>query len=220
MKTRMIRLFSLALLFTTSVSAWAEPYEVPQSETSTQPRQEPSSGRFLRRLIIEGSLVNAGYQGGDTSRYKKPNGYSAGLLLDLVGTANLVIETGVLYRQLGTSLENSVEDRDFTANYISVPVSAKYYFGGQEGTSLYAKAGVMGSTLISNNSLYTTPTTKIGARRWETSLLAGLGFKLNVATATDVLVEADYARAFESVFPDTDIYRSDFSGTLGLAFAL
>ncbi len=197
---------------------------VAEEGTSTgryESQPDQSSDRFFRRVILTGSLVNAGYQGGGSSRYNNANGYSAGVLLDLAGTSNLVLETGALYRHLGTTVDNGLaRDNAYTANYLSVPITAKYYFNGQENTSFYAKAGLMGSTLVSDNTAYIAPTTKIGARSWEASLLGGLGFKVNVASSSDLLIEADYNRSIQSVFPGTDIYRSDLTGSLGVAFNL
>ena len=187
---------------------------------ATNTRESPTSGRIIRRVIFEGSLTNAGYEGGQASRYSKANGYAAGALFDLLGGGNLVLETGLLYRQIGTSVDNGVNHDDFTGHYLSVPASLKYYFSGQEHTSIYIKGGVMGSTLVSGNQIYTTPTSKIGARSWETSFLAGLGLKLDLSPMTGIVAEADYNRAVDSIFPDSNIYRSDFSGTLGLALNL
>jgi opacity protein-like surface antigen len=170
--------------------------------------------------MVEASLSNIGFQGDDSTRYSSANGYSAGALVDLLGTSNLVLETGVLYRQLGTTYKNGLGDNRFTANYISVPISAKYYFSGQEVTSLYLKAGVMGSTLISDNTVYATPTTRIGARSWETAFLAGVGVKVNLSDVSDLIVEGDYSRSIESVFNNASIYRSDLSAALGFAVNL
>jgi len=189
------------------------------SET-TAPRQASSPERFFRRLIVEGALVNAGTEGGDISRYSKPNGYSAGVLFDLLGTQELVLETGVLYRQFGTTVENSFGDNSFTANYISVPVSAKYYFNGQENTSPYLKAGAMGSTLISNNTIYASRTLQLGPNAWETALLAGLGIKVNLTSSSDLLIEADYTRSLDSVFTNQNVYRSDLGAALAVAVNL
>jgi hypothetical protein len=179
-----------------------------------------SPDRFVRRLIVEGSFANAGYQGGDSPRYSSPNGYAAGGVADLLGSNELVLETGVLYRQFGTNYSNGLGNNSFTANYISVPVDAKYYFSGQEATSLYLKLGVLGSTLISNNNYYPTPTTQIGAKAWETAALGGIGAKFAMTSATDVIVEADYARALDSVFDGYNVYRSDFIGSVGVALNL
>jgi len=210
------------LLFTflscASPSAFGADYGA-SSETSVT-NENRDQDRFFRRVIFEGSLANAGYQGGGSSRYSNPNGYSAGVLLDLLGRGGLVLETGAVYRQFGTTYNNGVGDNKFTANYISIPVDVKYYLSGQETTSLYFKAGVMGSTLISNNTMYSTPTTQIGARSWETALLGGLGVKFNLSSATDLLLEADYSRSVDSVFNDANVYRSDLSAALGLAINL
>ncbi len=179
-----------------------------------------SPDRFFRRLIFEASFANAGYEGQDSPRYSRPNGYHAGLLFDLLGTGGLVLETGALYRQFGTTYNNGLAENDFTANYISIPIDAKYYLSGQEATSLFIKAGVMGSTLISNNTMYSTPTNQIGARSWETAFLVGAGVKFNLTGATDLLFEVGYNRSIDSVMNNVDIYRSDLSAALGLALNL
>lgn len=218
-RTNSVILFTLISLGCLSNPAFGASEDGGNNQTDIS-RQSSSPARAVRRIIIEGSLVNAGYEGGDSSRYSQPNGYSAGILFDLFGTAKMVLETGALYRQLGTTIDNGLGSNSLTANYISVPVSAKYYFNGQENTSLYMKAGAMGSTLISNNTYYATPTTQIGARAWETALLAGLGLKFNLGANSDLLVEADYTRALDSLFAGSSVYRSDLSAALGLAFNL
>ncbi len=211
-------LMSLVLTGFTS-AAFSQDNAGGTSET-TSPRSASSPDRFFRRIMVEGSLVNAGWEGGDTSRYSRPNGYAVGILFDLIGTEKLVLETGALYRQLGTTVENGLGDNSFTANYISVPLSAKYYFSGQESTSLYLKAGAMGSTLLSNNTIYATRTTQVGPNKWETAVLAGVGVKFNLASSTDLLLEANYTRAIDSVFSDQNIYRSDLAAALGVAVNL
>ncbi len=190
-----------------------------RSETSITSSEQPAN-RFLRRIFIEGSLSNVGYEGQGAPRYSRPNGYTAGALLDLLGQNKLVLETGALYRQIGTTIDNGLGDNSLTANYVSVPISGKYYFSGQEANSLYLKAGVMGSTLISSNTIYATQTIKVGPRNWETAVLAGVGMKFDITPAADLVLEGTYARALESAFADSDIYRSDLNVALGMAFDL
>ncbi len=194
-----------------------EPGASSQTSVSNPNRSEE---RFFRRIIFEGSFANAGYEGDHSSRYSRPNGYSAGILFDLLGNGGMVLETGALYRQFGTTYNNGLSENDFTANYISVPLDLKYYFNGQESTSVFIKAGVMGSTLISDNTMYSTPTTQIGAKSWETDFLVGGGFKFNLSTSTDLLIEVDYSRSIDSVMNAVSLYRSDLSAALGLALNL
>ena len=219
----MIRNYSFLVLMFTFLTCFStllhgDDY-VPSSQTSIG-YQSRSEDRFVRRIIVEGSLANAAYQGDQSSRYTKPNGYSAGVLLDLLGSRDVVLETGAMYRQFGTTYNNGLGDNTFTANYISVPIDAKFYLSGQEVTSLYLKAGFLGSTLISNNTMYATPTSQFGARSWETAFLGGLGAKFNLTSSTDLLVEVDYSRSIDSVFNDTTVYRSDLSAALGFAMNL
>jgi opacity protein-like surface antigen len=208
---------SVAALTFLSVSALAQEETTTRTSVTGESR---APDRFVRRIMVEGSLANAGYQGDTEGRYSKPNGYTAGILADLIGSDKMVLETGVLYRQFGTDYASGIGPNTFTANYISVPLAAKYYFRDQEETSFYMKGGVMGSTLISDNRLYETATSQFGARAWETAFLVGLGMKFNLTAATDLLVEADYSRSIDSVFNNYSVYRSDISGALGLAINL
>ena len=84
----------LALAFGMSFSIGALAQENSGSSQSTITSEGRSPDRFLRRVIFEGALANAGYQGDNTDRYSKPNGYSAGAVVDLLGSQNLVLETG------------------------------------------------------------------------------------------------------------------------------
>ncbi len=209
---------SILVGFMSGVAQAASDYNM--SESSLPTRTASSEGRFARRLMVEGALLNAGFEGGDNSRHNQPNGYSAGLLGDFIGTGLIVMEAGALYRQMGTTPQNGFGNNSFTANYISVPLSAKYYFTSQEFSSLYVKAGYMGSTLISNNTYYSSPTRQLGAQQWESAVLGGIGYKINLGSSTDILVEANYNRGLDSVFADSNVYRSDVSGALGFAMNL
>ena len=194
--------------------------DVDGSNTATTDSAYRDADRTFRRLIPEVSLANAGYEGGDSTRYSSPNGFAAGFMVDLFGKENLVMELGALYRQFGTTYSNGVLNNKYTADYISIPLTAKYYFSGQEVTSFFLKAGVMGSTLVSKNSTYQTPTTQIGARSWETAFVAGLGGKISMTDRTDFVIEADYSRSIDSVLNGANVYRSDLSGVLGVAINL
>ena len=220
----MIGKYSLVVLFFAFLGCWSFTAfgddEGGGSSHTSVTNENRSQDRFFRRINFEGTLANAGYQGDESTRYSKPNGYSAGVLFDLLGNGGLVLETGALYRQFGTTYNNGLGDNSFTANYISVPVDLKFYLSGQEATSFFLKAGVLGSTLISNNTMYATPTTQIGAKSWETAFLGGLGIKFNLSSATDLLLEVDYSRSIDSVFSDASIYRTDLSAALGFAVNL
>lgn len=194
--------------------------EDANTNTTSAGTTASSPDRFLRRIIFEGSLLNAGYEGSGTERYSKENGYAVGILFDLIGTHNWVFETGASYRHLGTDVNNGLGNNSLTANYISIPVSAKFYFSGQEGSSFYLKAGAMGSVLISNNTIYATPTTQVGPNAWETALLVGIGYKMQIASAADLIIEANYTRSINSVFSNDDIYRSDIGAAIGVAVNL
>ncbi len=171
---------------------------------------------FFRRIFVTASLMSAGYAGDDAERYTEPNGFSAGFLFDLAGQESFVLESGLLYRKLGNRVTDGFLGADYSGQYLSIPFAAKYYFGGQEATSLYVKGGLMGSLLVAENNTLLSP----GARSWETAFLAGLGYKVALARTTDLIVELDYTRALSSIFPGSSVYRSDLSAALGVGVDL
>jgi opacity protein-like surface antigen len=178
------------------------------------------SNRTVRRLLVEGSLTNIGYEGKDAARDSKVNGYTVGLLFDLFGSFNFVLETGALYRQLGITIDDRFGDSALPANYVSIPISGKYYFTSQNETSAYLKAGALESAMVSKNISYTKNEKVIKARTWETAMLVGLGIKTKLTSQTDVLFEGDYTRALESMFYDSSVYRSELSATIGIGINL
>ena len=182
------------------------------------PKQD--NERLIRRLMIEGSFSNAGFDGTHGNFYSKQNSYTIGMLTDLLGEKKWVLETGVLFRQSNTLIDNGITNNVYSANYISIPLSAKYYLSGQVGTSFYVKAGAMESNLISNDNVYASDNTLNKTRSWETALLAGIGAKINLSPATDILIEINYNRALESMLVNSSVYRSDINAALGLALNL
>lgn len=181
----------------------------------------PNENRFFRRIILGGGLINSGYEGADLSRYSRPNGYIAGILLDIIGTKKLVFEVGAQYRELVSNFEASAApDSTVVAQYLTVPVNAKYYFNGQNATSLFIKGGVLGSTLLSNNKIYSDQNKEIGPRLWETALQAGMGVKLNLSPYSDLIIEANYNRSVDPIYENSSIFRSDLIANAAVALTL
>ncbi len=166
--------------------------------------------RFFRRVILESSIVSSEYNGADAHHYIQPAGYNSGILVDIIGKENLVLETGALYRELLTVVDRDFSNSSIRSSYLVLPATAKYYLDGQEGTSFYCKAGLMGAT----------PTSSLQSNIWELAGFAGLGLKIHAFSDVDFLFEADYSRSFEAIFPDSDVYRSGFGIAVGIAINL
>lgn len=217
-----IKIIASVLAFVTvcgfSFSIFAEADSEGRSEARSDLSENRFPHRFVRRVIVEGSRTGMSHQGIDAPQYSNPMGYSTGLVFDIAGKRNFVVELGALYRQEDTTINNGFINDRFRTQYISVPLSAKYYFIDQEFSSPYVKVGAMGSFLVSDNTVTSASAQQVGAQSWETALMGGLGYKVYATTLLDFLVEADYIRGLDSLFPDTNAYRSDLSLGLGVAF--
>lgn len=151
--------------------------------------------RVVRRI-----LPTVGLTIGDTTI--KTSGMrvalGVGVLADLIGKENLVLETGLLYRQMGTSNDGGT----LALNYITVPVSAKYYLKGQASDGFYFKGGftpginVASSAYDSQNN-----STNISSdtNTFDFGFLLGVGGKYRFTESVSGFLEADYNRGLANV---------------------
>ncbi len=163
-----------------------------------------SEERLVRRIIPQASIILSDYKGADAPDYLNKNGFSVGALADLGTDYNLVLETGLLFRQFNAGSQFALWNTNYTNNYLSVPVAAKYYFSGQENTSFYVKGGAMGSTLVSQSTSSTPgnagPIYSVNDQNFEVSALGGFGAKFFISRDTDFVVEGVYTRDVNAIF--------------------
>jgi hypothetical protein len=190
-------------------------------------RTASSADRFVRRLIPQMSVIitdAGGTSNAAGSTYVTRNGFTAGALMDLGTGTHLVMESGLLYRQVGASNDNNLfGNTNFNARYLSVPLAAKFYFGGQEVGGLYLKAGVMGSALLGSDTSYSAGalnTTNVNGQQWNLSAIAGVGLKTYLTAGSDLVLEAGYLRDLTSVYTDQDVYNASYAATAGLSINL
>jgi hypothetical protein len=82
------------------------------------------------------------------------------------------------------------------------------------------KLGGIFSDFLTGSTAYQSSGRQIGAQYLEAAALAGVGMKVRVASGTDVLIEVDYSRGFDSIFNSTTDYRSDLGASIGVALNL
>jgi hypothetical protein len=207
MKFKLAVVAAISLL--SAVSFGASENNSGQIQTEA-PRRSSSEERIIRRINPQAGLIWSEYRGTDNKVYFGSNGFSAGATLDLFGTQKMVFETGLLYRQRNASADSGFGTTTFTARYLSVPADLKYYFNGQENTSLYIKAGAMGSNLLDSNTTRTVSgsTVNFNADQWELDGITGLGLKFYLSPSTDLFVEADYQRPWSNMFNGNYAYSA------------
>jgi hypothetical protein len=188
-----------------------------------QERVSSSNERFFRRIIPQVQWIYSSYQNPDVATLNR-QGWGAGATFDIGTAMNLVVETGLLYRQLNGGFQDTFGTSEFTNNYLSIPLDLKYYFAGQEMTSLYIKAGVMGSTLasstVTNSPGFAGSPQNAAGRTWETAGVAGVGLKFVTSKTSDFIVEADYNRPTDTLFTNATNYYSSWNISAGVGVNL
>lgn len=211
-----------AVLLLASVHAFADtdvngqPTSTARNAYSTYPDRGVVNRITPQVALVESTLVN---RDGSTD-FKYKSGLAAGVTAD-IGTSNVVLETGAVYKQLGTAVEGFGQTANLNLNYVTVPVLAKYYFS-PEPTTAFIKVGALPSFLVGKGNtaavgglIFDEPNTfDLGAQ-------AGLGGRIALGGGADLMLEATYARGFSKVFTNNaEIYNSAFGATAGLGIAL
>ena len=125
-------------------------------------------------------------------------GFAIGALADLLGNTNLVFETGLMYRQQGTTDLG----KTFALNYLSVPLSAKYYLYGQQANTPYFKAGLVPAFAVSKSISFEDGSSRDAGNDFNTFDLAGqlaVGGKIAVSKTASLILEANYLKGFTNV---------------------
>ena len=203
--------------------AMADTYEEGGVVTKKEKSMATRSEGAFSRIIPEISFISATLTGESAQDVNNKNGFGIGLLMDL-GHSNAVLETGVMYRQLGTfSNPPASIGSTLNLNYLSLPLIGKYYFSGQEESSAYIKAGFMPSLLVAKsveNDVYSTSYIR-GINSFDIQATVGLGGKIAIDGGTDFILEADYARGLFNIDAEGgSIYNSSFTVLAGLGISL
>ncbi len=155
--------------------------------------------RFVRRImptiglnIADTTIKTSGMR----------TGFGFGGLMDLWGQHEWVLETGVLYRQLGTSNQGTT----LALNYINVPISAKYYFMGQNSNTIYFKGGITpGFNVAATQSTDTTSTNvSKDVNTFDVGVIVGIGGRYLLSDSASIFLEGNYNRGLANVMNTTD----------------
>ncbi|MCC6277825.1 MAG: PorT family protein [Oligoflexia bacterium] len=201
----------------------------PGSKASQIETNTPStaSEAKISRMIPHVGLLLSSYTGIDGAGAETKTGFEVGALVDL-GRQKTVFETGVLYRQMGAysvaAIGGDTISSGIEADYLSVPLNAKYYVHGQNQTSLVLKGGIAPSYLISqrakssnmNGLSGSTEDTRLS--RFDLGLIMGVGGRLLTGEKSSLLLEATYYRGLTNAFETTNnAYNAAFGFSAGFA---
>jgi hypothetical protein len=204
------------------------PAPVAVSQTTTR-IQNVTTNSFseVSRAMPHLGLILSSLAGVDGAGSQTKTGFEIGGLVDF-GRGRTVFETGILYRQLGSysvgSFGGNSISAAFEAEYIAVPLNAKFYVSGQKENSLFLKGGIMPGYLVSkkikgNNSNGSSGTINdVPMSSFDLSIDMGLGGRLITGEKSSILLEATYARGLTNVFEtSSNAFNSSFAFTAGFA---
>lgn len=175
------------------------------SSASTMHQSENPS--IISRITPSVSVIESTYTGSNTSNTQSKIGFGAGLTVD-IGRSNIVLETGILYRELGATenYDTQYGNLKITAdlNYLAIPILAKAYFNDPQKNSFYLKGGLLPSFLISKKGTVSDGTNSISTsnltvNNFDFAGTAGAGVKLAMDRTTSLIFEADAVRGFTNV---------------------
>jgi hypothetical protein len=227
MKLRLVALFIISQIFCLASSA----LETSKKISSTE--QTPLIGRITPSV----SLILSGFSNVDKNSFASPYrdrdkrlGTGAGVTVD-IGRSNLVLETGLLYQQLGSDISSiPIPGFNFIGalsggpelklDYLAIPIEAKYYFSGQEKSSWYVKGGLIPSFLVSkyaeiSSQVFgyqnggfgwreqTTSTNDVPANNIVVPVIIGIGGKMNVSDHIAIILETTYQYSMTPIFTDS-----------------
>ncbi|MGE3973938.1 MAG: porin family protein [Bdellovibrionales bacterium] len=216
-----LSLLVVPALLSLAVNAYAQSGGTVQTSAPAAPREG-----VVSQVIPEISYLSSTWIAEDAPSLKSKPGLGAGVRIEM-GRSNGVFETGLLYRQYGTTASNRGLEEEANFNYLVVPVLAKYYFNGQEQGGLFIKGGLMPSLLVSKEYKQT-----YAGRTYSTSDLSnvssvvldatvGMGFSASLNPTTNFVFDAGYVRGMTSVTSSgRTVTNSVFNIGVGIGFLM
>jgi hypothetical protein len=164
--------------------------------------------------------------------------FSGAALVDLnFGSSKLVGEAGVNYFTTGSNtdypnsyvysyagLSNRGTDAE-TFHYVGIPLHMKYFFSGENKTSLYLKGGGAPSFLVKSQYQNFSGPSYIGSRfgsfsNFDMVFDAELGLALPIYSNYGLIVEGGYFHGILPVTSAFNLYNTGFTIGAGLSYSL
>jgi outer membrane protein with beta-barrel domain len=216
----LITFFSLFAIAATEVDD-----SFSDSSVSTQAEPDSSGPHIVSRVVPQASILASSFVGPDSSHFTTIGGYSLGATVDF-GYSDFVIESGLLYRTMGSKYSVDGAGITYNSGFLAVPIMAKYYFPKFDSTSIYFKAGFLPEVVV-NQSVTTDNVVLLDNnphyRYFDFEAAIGVGAKISISPSYDVFVETVYTKGLTNVFDDTvgmTVYNAAVMLTAGFGFNL
>lgn len=178
--------------------------------------EEVTPTKAVIRVTPQLGLSSLSYSGKD-SRASSSEAAAGGLLFDL-GEKNRVLQTGFLIfqsRSKANITENNVSTKqNVEANYLGLPLLAKFHVLGSKDKGMYLKAGMMAAFLNSAKP-------KSDVSPLDTLGIVGLGGQYALSKKTQFVLDGTYNQGFvDTLRTKGRTYNQGFMITTGVSFDL
>jgi hypothetical protein len=188
-----------------------------QAESSFVSRVIPQASLLVTSLSISDSQANSFWQ--------NKVGYSLGATVDL-GPSQLVLETGLLYRAMGSKGSEGGFTETVNDNYLAVPVIGKFYFAEPKGNAVYLKGGFIPQYLVSK-SVSIDPSLPISGEpeinTFDLEWTVGGGYKLALNESNSLFFDLSYSKGMTTIDGSSNpgtVYNTALMFTTGFGFDL
>jgi len=208
-----------SLIFFLAVSAQSQTPNV--SEKLEEPNL--SSNSSVSRIIPQVSILESNFTGTDI-QFDSKMGFSLGVAAD-IGDRNIVAESGVLYRQLGTQTNQFGQNLVLNLGYIGLPLMGKIYTSAAKHSSAaYFKAGIIPEILIYKNITGSTSGGDFPVNSLDLEMAAGVGGRFPFSKNNDLILEATLNRGLTNVGASSsggaDVFNAALLITAGIGIDL
>jgi hypothetical protein len=172
--------------------------------------------------VLGFNLSTLSGSGVNTVSMSTKTGLALGALVEL-GRSSFVIESGLLYRQMGaTPTLSGFSLSNIEMDYLGIPILAKFYLNDPEMSTIYLKAGIIPQLLVNNSGWSQFSGPSLTANTFDFELAAGVGGRIIVTDGMGVTIEAAYSQGLTSVASNltNTMVNSAFTFTAGLNFDL
>ncbi len=210
----------------TAVIFFVAPLAFAQTPTVFERLDQPklTNNSNVSRIIPQVSFIVSNFTGNEL-KFDSKVGFSAGVAAD-IGSSNLVAESGILYRQLGTQTTNQFgQNLVLNLGYIGLPLMAKVYTNTtRHSSAAYFKGGIIPQILIYKSVSGSQAGSDFPINSLDLEAALGIGGRFPISQDNDFVLEATLNRGVTNVGASSsggaDVFNAALLVTAGIGVNL
>lgn len=181
--------------------------------------QETAVSSQSYTVVPQLSLLQSSLKGSDISGSQ--TGYDIGANVTMPVSANVMVESGLLYSKMGAKNDALFISDEYDLRYLRVPVGVTYQFGE---SSWYTRGGAYLAFLTSSERksqfLGLEAKEDIESNKLDYGVYVGGGYSHDFGSNFKLNVELNYGRGFAKVFKSADAMNESIGLTFGVPWSL